>query len=97
MSNYYEGDNMANNMILKMIRQESKDLKISMKRLCYGICSSAYLSKCINEDLEMDKLMLEALLQRLGISTRRYTFVLRDSEYACFECREKARNHIWQG
>lgn len=84
-------------MILKMIRQECKEQKISLKRLCHGICDASFLSRCINKDIEIDKLMLESLLQRLGISTRRYTFILRDSEYSCFELREKARTHIWQG
>ncbi len=86
---------MANNMILNMIRLESKDQKIPQKRLCYGICSEAYLSKCFRKGTEMDKLMLEAFLQRLGISTRRYTFILKDGEYDLFALRERMRMCIW--
>ncbi len=90
-----EVNNMANNMILRLIQQECKEQKFRRKKLCYGICSLPHLSQNTRDNVELDKLMLEAIMQRLGISTRRYMFILRDSEYSYFELREQTRNYIW--
>ncbi len=86
---------MANNMILRLIQQECKEKKITQKKLCHGICDRAYLSRSMKDEIEMDKLMLEVFMQRLGISTRRYMFILRDSEYSYFELREQIRTCLW--
>lgn len=85
---------MAKNMILAMIREKCREDKISQKQLCKGICDPAYLSRCIKDNIEMDKLMMDALMQRLGISTRRYSHILNNSEYEFFRLRESIRTAI---
>ncbi len=85
---------MAKNMILAMIREKCREDKISQKQLCKGICDPAYLSRCIKDNIEMDKLMMDALMQRLGISTRKYSHILNNSEYEFFQLRESIRNAI---
>lgn len=79
------------NLILQMIKQKCKEDRISQKQVCFGICDPAYISRCISNDIEMDKLMLDAIMQRLGMSTRNYEYILRESEYKYFELREKIR------
>ena len=69
------------NLILRLIKEQCKAERIAQKQLCYGICDPAYISRCISNNIEMDKLMLDAIMQRLGISTRSYEYILRESEY----------------
>ena len=78
-------------MILAMIREKCREDKITQKQLCKGICDPAYLSRCIKDNIEMDKLMMDALMQRLGISTRSYSHILNNSEYEFFQLRESIR------
>lgn len=52
---------------------------ISQNVLCQGLCSKSKLSKIENEMLQPDVLLTEALLQRLGISERIFSFW--DDEY----------------
>ena len=82
------------NLILKMIKEKCMSDGIMQKEICLGLCDPAYMSRCISKNVEMDKLMLDAIMQRLGISTKSYAYILRDSEYVCFEIREKIRMHI---
>lgn len=79
------------NLILRMIKEKCVSDGIMQKQVCLGLCDPAYISRCITKNVEMDKLMLDAIMQRLGMSTRNYEYILRDSEYKCFELREKIR------
>lgn len=79
------------NLILRLIKEKCKLDGITQKQLCLGICDAAYISRCISQNIEMDKLMLDALMQRLGMSVRSYKYILRDSEYRYFTIREKIR------
>ncbi len=79
------------NLILRLIKEKCKLDGITQKQLCYGICDTGYISRCINQNTEVDKLMLDAFMQRLGMSVRSYKYILRDSEYKCFTIREKIR------
>lgn len=84
-------DYPKSNLILRLIKEKCKLDGITQKQLCYGICDAAYISRCIKNNIEMDKLMMDALMQRLGMSVRNYKYILRDSEYDYFRVREKIR------
>lgn len=57
-----------------LIRELRTEQKISQQTLCRGLCSASKLSKIEAGDLQPDIALAEALLQRLGISERAFTF-----------------------
>ncbi len=57
-----------------LIREFRLEQKLSQQILCQGLCSKSKLSKIENGVLQPDIFLAEALLQRLGISERIFTF-----------------------
>lgn len=57
-----------------MIRCFRTEQNVSQAVLCQGLCSKSKLSKIENGTLQPDIFLAEALLQRLGISEREFTF-----------------------
>ena len=57
-----------------LIKELRKEQKISQTILCQGLCSKSKLSKIENNTLQPDVFLVEALLQRLGLSERVFTF-----------------------
>lgn len=57
-----------------LIREFRTEQKLSQLTLCQGLCSKSKLSKIENGTLQPDIFLTEALLQRLGISERIFTF-----------------------
>ena len=51
-----------------------KEQNISQAVLCQGLCSKSKLSKIENDQLQPDIFLSEALLQRLGVSERVFSF-----------------------
>lgn len=58
----------------KLIHLLRTEQKLSQTVLCQGLCSKSKLSKIENGTLQPDIALTEALLQRLGISDRVFTF-----------------------
>ena len=57
-----------------LIREFRIEQKLAQTTLCQGLCSKSKLSKIENGTLQPDIFLTEALLQRLGISERIFTF-----------------------
>lgn len=57
-----------------LIRELRQEQKLSQQIVCQGLCSKSKLSKIENNYLQPDIALAEALLQRLGISERVFTF-----------------------
>lgn len=57
-----------------LIRDLRTEQKISQQTLCRGLCSASKLSKIEAGNLQPDIALAEALLQRLGMSERAFTF-----------------------
>ena len=57
-----------------LVRELRTGQKISQQILCQGLCSVSKLSKIEAGDLQPDIALAEALLQRLGMSERAFTF-----------------------
>ncbi len=74
----------------KLIQTLRMEQGISLVTLCQGLCSKAKLSKIENEQQQADILLLEALLQRLGISDRPFTFWGNDDENKFHELKFKS-------
>lgn len=58
----------------ELIKELRTEQKISQSTLCQGICSKSKLSKIENGTQDMDIILAETLLQRLGINDRVFTF-----------------------
>jgi transcriptional regulator with XRE-family HTH domain len=64
----------------KLIHQKRVSQKLSLKKLCQGLCSTSALSKIENDTLQPDIFLSRALIQRLGMSDEPFTFFASDRE-----------------
>ena len=74
----------------KLIQALRKEQKLSAEVLCSGLCSKSKLSKIENDQQEAPILLLEVLLQRLGISERPFVFFGDEAEHEFNELKHKA-------
>ena len=74
----------------KLIRTLRKEQKLSADVLCSGLCSKSKLSKIENDQQDAPILLLEALLQRLGISERPFVFFGDETDHQFNELKYKA-------
>lgn len=69
--------------------------------LCRGLCSNATLTRYLSGERRMDRLLLSAMMQRLGKSPDKFVSVLTDAEYRYFDWRLQVLNRIadrdWSG
>ena len=77
-----------------LIREFRTEQKLSQLTLCQGLCSKSKLSKIENGTLQPDIFLTEALLQRLGISERIFTFWGDAREARIYELKFKLINKI---
>ncbi|MBR4026094.1 MAG: helix-turn-helix transcriptional regulator [Lachnospiraceae bacterium] len=63
-----------------LIRELRMEQNLGQKILCQGLCSTSKLSKIERNQLQPDVFLIEALLQRLGISERPFTFWANDED-----------------
>ena len=74
----------------RLIREMRKEQNLSQQVLCQGLCSKAKLSKIESDKQQASILLIEALLQRLGISERYFTFWGSDRENEFHDLKFKA-------
>lgn len=55
--------------------------------LCGGLCSASVLTKYLNGERRMDRLLLTALMQRMGLSPDKFVTLLPENEYYYFDWR----------
>ena len=58
---------------------------VSQTDLCRGLCSTSALSRYLSGERRIDRLLLTALMQRLGLSPDKFGTVLTDEEYRYFD------------
>lgn len=73
----------------KLIHELRTEQNVSQIVLCEGLCSKSKLSKIENDKLQPDIFLAEALLQRLGLSERIFTFWGNERESKIHELRFK--------
>lgn len=56
----------------ELIREKRKELKLSQADLCFGICDISTLSRIENKHQTPTRNVLNALLERLGVSSERF-------------------------
>ncbi len=73
----------------QFIRDCSKSKKIKLKKLCENICSLSYFSEFLHNDKSMNKLELDLILQRLGVSENNFEHYIPLKDYEIFMIRHK--------
>lgn len=68
----------------------------SRMKLCRGLCSAQMLMKIENDKADVDKFMLDMLLQRLGKSPDKLEVILSDEEYGKICARDNIEELIWK-
>ncbi len=80
-------------MILSLINGMRMDADISVAQMTYGLCNKTLPGKVLNgENRKLDKLLIDALYQRLGKNLRNFECLLDADEYKLFEAREAFRD-----
>lgn len=74
----------------QVIRQLREKQHLSLQIICHGLCSKSALSKIEHNQLQPDIFLMEALLQRLGISERIFTFYGTAQESLFYDLKFKA-------
>lgn len=66
------------------------------KELTYGLCDETMIAKLVQGDVNrrLDKLLVDALMQRMGRSMRTFEYLLGPREYCLFEKRQEIRRGI---
>ncbi|MCM1056961.1 MAG: transcriptional regulator [Firmicutes bacterium] len=73
----------------RMLREKIKEKNISRVDLCRGLCAPPMLTKYLNGERRMDRLLLTALMQRLGLSPDKFATLLTEKEYIYFDWRQR--------
>lgn len=73
----------------RLIYELRNEQNVSQTTLCQGLCSKSKLSKIEHDALQPDIFLTEALLQRLGISERIFTFWGNKRESKLYELKFK--------
>lgn len=87
---------MENSKIGAVISYYREFYQISQIKLCKGLCSIATLSRLESGDRDVDFLLLETLLERLGKASNHFELILTDFDYETFQMREEIKNLINQ-
>jgi transcriptional regulator with XRE-family HTH domain len=87
---------MERNKIGFAIQYYREKYNISQSTLCKGLCSVATLSRIEAGEREADGLLLEILLQRMGMTPDKFELILTEVDYEAFQKREEIENLINQ-
>ncbi len=88
---------VKNNYIGRLISTLRKQQGLSIEALCKGLCRKGKLSKIERGELIPDKMLLDAILERLGTSMEYYGVLYSDSEYKSYQARNEIRRLLWEG
>ncbi len=82
---------MENNKIGSAIQYFRESYQISQGKLCMGLCSVATLSRIEAGERDVDSLLLETLLERLGRMPNQFELILTDLDYDLYQKREEIK------
>ena len=82
-------ETMNKKKLVDLIQETILAKHIWQADLCSGLCSVSALSKYLNRERRMDRLLLCALLQRLGLSSDHFITLLSEEEYFYFDWRQR--------
>lgn len=82
---------MENNKIGSAIQYFRESYQISQGKLCMGLCSIATLSRIEAGERDVDSLLLETLLERLGRMPNQFELILTEVDYDLYLKREEIK------
>jgi transcriptional regulator with XRE-family HTH domain len=85
---------MENNKIGSAILYFRETYQISQSKLGKGLCSATTLSRIEAGERDVDALLLEALLERLGKTPNQFELILTDFDYVLYQSREEIKKKI---
>lgn len=80
---------MEQNTLGIMLSYYREKYKLSMEQVCDGICSVAALHRIEKGSREVDSLVGERLLGRIGKEANQFELMLGDEDYACWQVRKQ--------
>lgn len=104
VGNFLQYEKMGNAMkqtLLDLLNKMIEEHNANQTELCRGLCSNAAFSRYINGERRVDRLLLSAMMQRLGKSPDKFVSLLTDAEYRYFDWRLRLLNLVvdmdWEG
>ena len=83
-----------NNKLGVAIQYFRETYQVSQFRLCKGLCSIATLSRIESGERDVDSLLLETILERLGKTPNQFELILTDLDYKFYQKREALKSLI---
>jgi transcriptional regulator with XRE-family HTH domain len=85
---------IENNKIGAAIQYFRESSQLSQSKLCKGLCSVATLARIEAGERDVDSLLLETLLERLGRMSNQFELILTDDDYVLYQNRETIKKNI---
>lgn len=73
----------------RIIAYERKRTKLSVTQICEGICERSYMQRIESGERFCDKMLADALLQRLGVASEKFSYVISKQELNMIVWKEK--------
>lgn len=88
---------MLENQLGKIIAYERNKSGISVNELCSGLCSTTFLFRIETGERTCEKILADALLQRMGISGEKFVYIASTDEQEWVFLREQLINVVDSG
>lgn len=73
----------------RIIAYERKRINLSSEQLCEGICDRVYLQRIEKGERSCDKILADSILQRIGVSAKKFSYILDEQEKNFVAAKEK--------
>ena len=73
----------------QIIAYERKNAHLSAEQLCEGICDRVYLQRIEKGERSCDKILADVILQRIGISSKKFSYIVNLQEKELIVMKEK--------
>lgn len=80
---------MLKNQLGKIIKYERNKAGLSAEKLCHGLCSATFLFRVERGERNCEKVLADALLQRLGVASERFVYLMNPDEQEWLLAREQ--------
>ncbi len=75
--------------LAEMLYERMEKRNVRQTDLCKGLCSTSAMSRYLHGERRIDRMLLTAFMQRLGMSPDKFTTLLTESEYYYFEWKQE--------
>lgn len=82
------------NQVGRLIRYERKKAGLSLDVLCRGLCSHTFLTRVESGERTCEKILADALLQRVGVSADKFVYMINPEEQEWLLLWEKIKRAI---